>query len=557
MNHSGIIDYEQRLIQIANQGLLRTGFLREVTRLFIELSQSDALEIRTADREFHYRWVFDGTDTGHLDLVSYPRNDNGQVIPCLSCTSDFETLCHRLFHPRGMPELHIGGAPEPQYYPDIRRVIQLKKPVREIENLAAQIGYNAILLLPFYVHDGSYGLVVLKSQRTGFLRNEDVELLGELMRTFAIAVDFRRSQAALKERIKELTCLYEINQIFQEHEDDPTVLLQMVTECIPPAFQYPWLTHCRITLGKKEYKSPDFSSSTNTLFAMLFTGGRKRGRIDVFYENDPLLGEPAHFLEEETRLLELIAQKIGMLLENLEGQAERRRIEEQLRHADRLATIGQLSAGFAHELNNPLANILGFAQLLTKTFPEGSVNEDLQRIVRSSLQAREIVRKLLLFGRQVPTNLGPVNLRQVVTETLDLLTGRFEKGGVRVEQRHEGALPLIQADAPQMTQVVMNLVVNALQAMPNGGTLTLVTRATRSSIVLVVEDTGHGMNPETRRQVFMPFFTTKNVGEGTGLGLSVVHGIVTAHGGGIRVSSKPNRGSRFTVKLPLPGKERS
>jgi signal transduction histidine kinase len=543
-------DFERRLIRVANQGQLRASFLREVSRLLIESSNCDELELRATDRELRYRWCAGADSPGRLEIVEFVNGDDNRPLPCLPGDSDLEALCRSLFNPRGEPELHLTGTPRPLYLPNLAERIILKRPSREITGLRERLGFAALLLLPFEVHDGSRGLLILKSRRPSFLHTDDVARFEDLMRTFSIAVDFRRSQAALKERIKELTCLYEINQLFQEPESDTGELLQKIVECIPPAFQYPWLTHCRIVLGRNDYHSSRFVATANSLATTLQTGGRNRGRIEVFYENDPLLGEPAHFLVEEKRLLELIGQKIGMMLDNLEVQAERRRIEEQLRHADRLATIGQLAAGFAHELNNPLANILGFAQLLTKSIPEGPVNEDLQRIVRSSLQAREIVRKLLLFGRQAPTNLTEADLDQVVTDTLDLLSSRIEKEGVTLVRRRSETPPMLKADLAQLTQVVMNLAVNALQAMPAGGVLTVVTRVTRTHVVLSVEDTGTGMSEEVRRQVFLPFFTTKRVGEGTGLGLSVVHGIITAHGGTIRVSSKSGKGSRFTVNLP-------
>jgi signal transduction histidine kinase len=227
-------------------------------------------------------------------------------------------------------------------------------------------------------------------------------------------------------------------------------------------------------------------------------------------------------------------------------------LQQQLRHADRLATIGQLAAGVAHELNEPLGNILGFAQLAKKAsgLPE-QTHTDLDKIISASLYAREVIRKLMLFARQAPSRKFPVSLNRVVEDSLALLESRLVKGGVEVVKHLHDGLPLVNADPAQLGQILINLAVNASQAMLQGGVLTISTAAEADSVSLIVEDTGEGMNPEVVQQIFIPFFTTKDVNQGTGLGLAVVHGIVTAHGGSIQVESELGKGSRFRVHLPV------
>jgi two-component system NtrC family sensor kinase len=146
-------------------------------------------------------------------------------------------------------------------------------------------------------------------------------------------------------------------------------------------------------------------------------------------------------------------------------------------------------------------------------------------------------------------------LNQVVEDGFYFLEGRCAKGGIQVIRKLAADLPEITADPAQLNQVLVNLVVNAVQAMPGGGTLTVSTRASDASAALIVEDTGAGMSEEIIEKIFLPFFTTKDVDEGTGLGLAVVHGIVTAHGGLIDVESHPGRGARFEVHLPVIGAE--
>jgi signal transduction histidine kinase len=236
-------------------------------------------------------------------------------------------------------------------------------------------------------------------------------------------------------------------------------------------------------------------------------------------------------------------------LEALERRVEE--LEAALRHADRLATIGQEAAAFVHELSEPLATILGFTQLALKAehLPTG-VASDLGRVVDAALHAREIVRRLMLFARPVPTLQTAVDLDRVVDEALAFVAPRCAQQGVRLVRDTSGNLPPVTADPAQLQQVLVNLAVNALQAMPSGGLLTVRTAAGDRHVSLVVEDSGAGMSDDVRERIFEPFFTTRAPEGGTGLGLTVVHAIVGAHGGEIGVASQPGRGSRFEVRLP-------
>jgi signal transduction histidine kinase len=201
-----------------------------------------------------------------------------------------------------------------------------------------------------------------------------------------------------------------------------------------------------------------------------------------------------------------------------------------------------------------LNTILGFAQLAKKCpgLPQ-QAEEDMEKTIIASLHAREIVKKLMLFARRMPPQKTQVNLNQLVEEGLYFLESRCAKEGIELERLLLPDLPEITADSGQLTQVLVNLVVNAIQAMPQGGRLTVRTLAGKGYASLIVEDTGVGMSEEVTKKIFTPFFTTKEVDQGTGLGLSVVHGIVTSHGGFIKVDSRPGRGTRFEVKLPLTG----
>lgn len=231
-------------------------------------------------------------------------------------------------------------------------------------------------------------------------------------------------------------------------------------------------------------------------------------------------------------------------------------LQQQLHHAERLATVGQLAAGIAHELNGPLTNILGYAQLASKNedLPE-QVYSDLDNIVRLALHAREIVKKVMLFSRQMPPKREPLCLNKVVRDGLYFTEPLVARSCVETRCHLEDSLPQILGDASQLRQVLVNLVVNAVQAMPEGGIITITTARDPRGVTLRVQDTGTGMDSHTRENCFNPFFTTKDIHEGTGLGLSVAQGIVEAHDARISVRSQSGKGACFSVFFPLQATE--
>ncbi|MBI5837065.1 MAG: PAS domain-containing sensor histidine kinase [Candidatus Eisenbacteria bacterium] len=363
--------------------------------------------------------------------------------------------------------------------------------------------------------------------------------------------DSSRVEWALRERVKELTCLYGIARAERTPGLSLEELLQRIVDLLPPAWQHPEVATARIRLDGLEVVSHGFAEGPFRQAAeILFLGGR-RGAVEVFYVEPRPDSDEGPFLAEERSLIDDVAWQVGLIRQRRLSAEERSRMEEQLRSADRLASVGRLAAGVAHELNEPLAAILGYAELIGQNFglPDAT-SRDLGQIVSATLRAREIVRKLLVFARRVPPERRPVKLEPIIRDALLLLRARCERAGVRVALQSGPGLPEIVADAGQLQQVVLNLCANAVQSMARGGTLRVSTVPAGGGVLLTVEDDGEGMTEEVCRQIFTPFFTTKGVGQGTGLGLSVVHGIVTGHGGTIRVESEPGRGTRFEVLLP-------
>jgi two-component system NtrC family sensor kinase len=223
----------------------------------------------------------------------------------------------------------------------------------------------------------------------------------------------------------------------------------------------------------------------------------------------------------------------------------------QVTQADKLASVGRLAAGVAHEINNPLTGVLTYASFLAKraeTDPE--TRQDLEVIVRETKRCREIVRGLLDFARQAPPLRRPTDLNVVVRRTLAVLQNQLSLKRVSAVLDLAEDLPQVAADQNQLQQVVLNLVLNAADATgESGGTIRVTTRGEESSVELAVEDEGCGIRREHLPHLFEPFFSTKGTG-GTGLGLAVIWGIVQGHGGTIDVKSEEGKGARFTVRLP-------
>src|SRR5947209_595108 len=247
-------------------------------------------------------------------------------------------------------------------------------------------------------------------------------------------------------------------------------------------------------------------------------------------------------------------QRLGWLevYRDITGQ---RLIHSKLLQTEKMAALGQLVSGIAHELNNPLTSIMGYAQLLLGRRLEPELGAAARMIYQEAERAGHIVKNLLLFAREAKPERRPVNLNEVVERTLALRSYELKIENIAVETQLDPDLPLTLADAAQMQQVILNLVVNAEQAMQQGrghGHIRVRTqRLSTQRLALEVADDGPGIPPEVASRIFDPFFTTKPVGVGTGLGLSIVYGIIHEHGGEISVSSQLGQGAVFWIELPI------
>lgn len=418
--------------------------------------------------------------------------------------------------------------------------------------------YPSVALLPIEVDSSHAGVLQLGSRKAYHFKETETDIYKGIIQSIGTALKVWQVQSALNERVKELTCHYNILQLSDQPDRTLDEIFKGVVELLPPAWQFPDAATARIVFDGKVYALPDFQKAKQRQSSYIIVKGKKRGFIEVAYTEDKPELDEGPFLKEERELIESVSKELSLIILRRVNEEEKSELLDQLRHADRLAIIGQLAAAVAHELNEPLANILGFSQLALKSegVPE-QTRQDIEKISAASLHSREIIKKLLAFARQTPSKKSPVRLNQVVKETLYFLDSRCTKEGIAMKLCLDPDIPDIIANAGQLMQVLTNLVVNSMQAMQKGGNITIRTLKNLDYVILVVEDNGIGMSEDVKGKIFTPFFTNKAPGHGTGLGLPVVHDIIMAHGGSMTVESDVGQGTRFEIRLPVRRPERT
>ncbi|MFG1691807.1 sensor histidine kinase, partial [Gemmatimonadota bacterium] len=298
--------------------------------------------------------------------------------------------------------------------------------------------------------------------------------------------------------MKELTCLYRIALLKEQPAASVEEVLQGIVGVLPEAWLYPAVAWVRLEVDGSTYTAGATPPEGPSLQAEIKVAGARQGLLEVGYSGDKPALDTGPFLQEEQKLLETVAREIALVLERREVAEQSRKLQEQLRHAERLATVGELAAGIVHELNDPLNNILGFAQLIEDS-PEltEQTRRDVSMIVTSALHTREVIRQLLLFSRRTLQTGTSSDLSHLVQESSTFLQAICAKADIELVHYLATDLPPIWANPDQLRQVLVNLVLNASQAMPQGGRVTISTDepdGEEGIVRLTVEDTGVGMS---------------------------------------------------------------
>ena len=441
---------------------------------------------------------------------------------------------------------------------DIDRVLSesrfLEVGFSNIADIAGK-GQSSLTVSVFDTKGDGLGILLLSMGGIDYFTPSQISSFEGISAIFETAFFNWHTNMALQERVKELTCLYRMARVNDTNKKSLEEILRDIVGIVPSAWLYPEDACVRIKLDDLLFTETGFPEDQPKLFADIVLNGSRRGMIEVAYHSEHPLLDEGPFLKEERKLLDTLARELTLIIERKLFEKEKVEILSRLKHADRLNMIGQLSAAVAHEINEPLTALLGYAQLAAKCpgLPK-QAQADIDKIVSTSLHAREIVRKLLMFARKMPSRVGEVDINDVLKESLHFFDARCEKEKISVEARFSDSLPPISADLSQLRQVFSNLILNAIQAMPAGGQLFLETRECGDEILVAVRDTGCGMSREVMEKIFIPFFTTKPLYQGTGLGLPVVQEIVASHGGTISVQSEPGCGTRFDLRFPGLGR---
>lgn len=435
---------------------------------------------------------------------------------------------------------------------------------------ALRRGYRAVAAFPLKIGGVTRGTFTLYAGEAGFFDAREVALLDELAEDISLALELaeqveehRRAEAQL--RLQSAALAAAANAIVIT---DRAGIIQWVN----PAFT-------RLTgyepaeavgrnprdLVKSGQQDPAvYADLWQTIMARQSWQGEmvNRRKDGSLYSEEQTI---TPLLDEAGQITHFIAIKQDVTARK-QLEAENRQLLAQIYQAQKMESIGRLAGGIAHDFNNLLVPIVGYTELgMLKLDPDSELRRDLERIKNAGERAAQLTRQILAFSRQQMLEITSLDLNEIIAEFQHMLT-RLIGEDIILETHLAPGLPTIRADKVQLEQVLLNLVVNARDAMPNGGRLLIETAsvtldkayAARHAgvkpgphVMLAVSDTGHGMDMATQQHIFEPFFTTKTQGQGTGLGLATVFGIVKQHGGHIWVYSEPGQGTTFKIYLPL------
>ena len=483
--------------------------------------------------------------------------------------------------------------------------LQVDPRLKEREFAIAE-GLVSLVAVPLLLEDLPVGVLVAVSRQRREFGPEEIALTQALATSAAVAIRNARLHEETQLRLRHTETLVSVSQAIGSTLDLTEVLRRATREMVRSLgadLGAAWLrTESKdrfVPLVGYHIPKEILASAANTAVSMddpFFTQAKQRlGGGPLCSEdsqNDPrfatplgrliphrsMLVQPIYWQEEliggftvvwsgaqhrftpdELRLAEGIALQGALAIENsrlYEGvkqqMTELKQTQAQLVQSTKLAAIGELAANIAHEINNPLTTVLGFASFIAERLPaEDPMREELGLIQEEASRARDIVRDLLQFSRQRDFMPEPADLNQVLEQVVAMVRRQGAFSTVTVNEAYAGDLPMVEMDVPRIKQVFLNIINNAVYAMKDGGTLTIKTIATGDKVHVAFQDTGPGIPPDILGRIFDPFFTTKPEVSGTGLGLSVSLGIVQSHGGAVDVQSTPGQGSTFTIILPI------
>jgi two-component system, NtrC family, sensor kinase len=402
--------------------------------------------------------------------------------------------------------------------------------------------------IPCRIRDHTVAVLGLGKTVDGdYLSSDDVELVQTIAGYVAIALDNSQLYSSLEQKAVEVARLKDFSENIVESLNVGVLAVDLLGTVDA------WNSRMEQLIGVSR------GEAVGKPFSLLLPQDLV-AEIDARGDEELVTGIYKHRLAHQGRTVVLnvsitplvgkSGEKIGRLL-LFDDVTQRERMEEQMSQTEKLTSLGLLAAGVAHEVNTPLAVISNYIQMLARQMPEDDPRHSIiEKIVKQTFRASEIVNNMLNFSRTGPSELADVDVNRVVEETLSLVAHPLKTSQIQVVKQLSESLPPVRGSANKLQQVFLNLFLNARDAMPLGGMLEVRTSAHNGSVEIEVADTGNGISREHIHKIFDPFFTTKAGARGTGLGLSVSYGIIKEHAGKIDVRSTPGRGTSFHVEFP-------
>lgn len=357
------------------------------------------------------------------------------------------------------------------------------------------------------------------------------------------------TEESLKEKIKEITCLYEISEIISKSNSIHIQTLYEIIVSIKNAWCYNLDAIVEIHVLDYHLSTAARTEATISQFSTIEIGNSKSGHITVHYPSEKYKQED--FLQDEQRLLDTIAIEVGNYIEKYQTLEKKAALQRIIERMERLTLLGEMTAGIAHELNTPLGNILGFAELIKDQNSDPDIDADISIVINSVIYCREIVKKLMFFSCEMPQKLELQEIKPIILFALSFLKSNFQKKEIKNEVVFKNETIIARIDSVQITQVLFNLIINAIYASPEKSTIKITVDNDDCSLIIKIADQGTGVPLSIKEKIFEPFFSTKPVNYGCGLGLSVVHGIIKNHNGEINIQDNIPNGAIFTIKIPL------
>jgi two-component system, NtrC family, sensor kinase len=385
-----------------------------------------------------------------------------------------------------------------------------------------------------------------------YLSSEDLELLYTIAGYVAVAIENARLYQSLEQKALQVERLKDFSENIVE-----SLNIGIVTVDLEDRIES-WNSQLEDLLGisRRDAIGRNLAEVFPSDLVAEISSHGSTGHVSSIYKHH-LNGRDDRHLIVNVSIAPLIGKnsaRLGRLI-LIDDITQRMRLEEQMVQTEKLTSLGLLAAGVAHEVNTPLAVISNYIQMLAKQIPADDPRQKtIERIVKQTFRASEIVNNLLNFSRTGSIEFSEVNMNSLLEETLSLVQHPFRTARVNVIKNYTDELPLVLGSTTRLQQVFLNLFMNARDAMPNGGMLEVRTGAHNGSVEIEVTDTGTGIATENLNRIFDPFFTTKATGRGTGLGLSVSYGIIKEHSGKVDVRSTPGKGTSFRLEFPVARK---